>query len=401
MSVGESQKSGAAVMSRAQQVYLQLLDDISEGRWRATETVSTYALAARLGVSRTPVAEALKRLESDGLVEILPKVGCRLTISPPEASAEVFALAGSVLALAAERATHLVDDAALARMDALIDQLEAAAERHDAAEVRRVVDEMPRELLRAGLPAHAQVGEGVLRALAAELRRSTDLRLGPTAISDKRVIVDALRARSPQRARAAVQRHFADVTARALPSPPSRRPDREHDCGTLEHAAVLYRSRAEFIASVLPFVLGGLQGDEQVLVVSHIENLEALGRALGTDGTAVDYRESGQWYADPASALRSYRQYIDGRGAGTRVRIVGEPPWRDRTEVGVAGWLRYESVINVVLESAPATIVCPYDARRLPQEIVRGARAAHPSLCTVAGLTPSPDYRAFFATTAT
>lgn len=379
---------------------MQLLDDITEGRWRAGETTSAYALAERLGVSRTPVVEALKRLQSEGLVEILPKVGCRLASSTPSARAEVFALAASVLGLAAERAAHLVDEPALARMDALIDRLEAAAERRDAAEIRRVTDEMPHELLRAGLPAHGPAAAGIMRALAAELRRSKDLRLGPSAISDKRVIVDALRARSPRRARAAVQRHVADVATKAVPSGVSGPASEEDLRGGLEHGALLYRSRAEFIASVLPFVLGGIQRDERVLVISQLGNLEAVGRALGADGTAVDYRESGEWYDDPASTLRRYRRYIDEHGGRSRVLIVGELLWIDRTEAGVADWLRYESVINVALEHAPATIVCPCDARRLPQEIVRAARAAHPCVCTVAGLSPSPHYRPFFAAAA-
>jgi DNA-binding GntR family transcriptional regulator len=51
-----------------EQVYLRLRDEVLGGQWAVQERFTEPALARRLGVSRTPVREALTRLLADGLV---------------------------------------------------------------------------------------------------------------------------------------------------------------------------------------------------------------------------------------------------------------------------------------------------------------------------------------------
>jgi DNA-binding GntR family transcriptional regulator len=57
------------------EVYSSLLLAIVEARLGAGTPLSQNKLAARMGVSRTPVREALLRLERDGLVQRLPESG--------------------------------------------------------------------------------------------------------------------------------------------------------------------------------------------------------------------------------------------------------------------------------------------------------------------------------------
>ncbi|REJ42379.1 MAG: GntR family transcriptional regulator, partial [Microcystis flos-aquae DF17] len=58
---------------RYDQAYEALRDMIVSGRLRAGETVSEVQLAEALGVSRTPVREAVRRLVGLGLVEATPR----------------------------------------------------------------------------------------------------------------------------------------------------------------------------------------------------------------------------------------------------------------------------------------------------------------------------------------
>src|ERR1044072_4530597 len=51
-----------------EQVYLRLRDEVLRGQWAVQQRFTEPALARRLGVSRTPVREALTRLLADGLV---------------------------------------------------------------------------------------------------------------------------------------------------------------------------------------------------------------------------------------------------------------------------------------------------------------------------------------------
>jgi DNA-binding GntR family transcriptional regulator len=61
--------------SMVDDVYASLLSAIVEARLGAGTPLSQNKLAARMGVSRTPVREALLRLERDGLVQRLPESG--------------------------------------------------------------------------------------------------------------------------------------------------------------------------------------------------------------------------------------------------------------------------------------------------------------------------------------
>lgn len=68
-------ESDSPTSSMVDSVYSALLAAIVEARLSAGTLLSQNKLAARLGVSRTPVREALLRLERDGLVQRLPDAG--------------------------------------------------------------------------------------------------------------------------------------------------------------------------------------------------------------------------------------------------------------------------------------------------------------------------------------
>ena len=69
-----------ADLSLAEQAYRQLRDRLIMLEIRPGDPINDGALAAELGVGRTPVREALKRLESDHLVVSYPRRGTFATI---------------------------------------------------------------------------------------------------------------------------------------------------------------------------------------------------------------------------------------------------------------------------------------------------------------------------------
>ncbi len=62
---------------------------IMAGRFAPGERLSEPLLAQELGVSRTPVREALMRLAEEGLVELVPGRGARVRVFAPEEVEEV------------------------------------------------------------------------------------------------------------------------------------------------------------------------------------------------------------------------------------------------------------------------------------------------------------------------
>jgi DNA-binding GntR family transcriptional regulator len=91
-------------------VYEQLRAGIVAGEYDPGEALVELVLAERYGISRTPVREALRRLEQDGLVERGDR-GMRVRTRSPEEILEIYeariALETTAAAAAAERRTDL------------------------------------------------------------------------------------------------------------------------------------------------------------------------------------------------------------------------------------------------------------------------------------------------------
>jgi DNA-binding GntR family transcriptional regulator len=62
------------------QVYQQLLDRMLDGRIRPGQLITRRDIAAELGVSIAPVAEAFAALDHEGLLETLPRTGTRVRV---------------------------------------------------------------------------------------------------------------------------------------------------------------------------------------------------------------------------------------------------------------------------------------------------------------------------------
>ncbi|MBN4073924.1 GntR family transcriptional regulator [bacterium AH-315-E10] len=88
----------------ALQVEKELADLLSVGTWKPGERLPEARLARQLGVSRTPVREAVRRLVSAGVLEQLPNQAPRVRTSPPEELAQLYDLRIELEGFAAERA---------------------------------------------------------------------------------------------------------------------------------------------------------------------------------------------------------------------------------------------------------------------------------------------------------
>ena len=60
-------------------VFHQIRDDILSGKYKDREELKEVAIGEELGVSRTPVREAFRQLELEGLIEIIPNKGAYVT----------------------------------------------------------------------------------------------------------------------------------------------------------------------------------------------------------------------------------------------------------------------------------------------------------------------------------
>lgn len=101
------------------EVASRVRDMIIEGRLEAGKRVNEVALGAQLGVSRTPLREAIKTLASEGLVEIVPARGAVVRTLTLKDLSESLAVLKALEQLAARQICRDGPDAALAELAAL------------------------------------------------------------------------------------------------------------------------------------------------------------------------------------------------------------------------------------------------------------------------------------------
>lgn len=114
---------------------------VTDGTFAPGELMPEIALAQEFGVSRTPVREALKQLENEGLVKIQPRVGTFVRTPTRREIVELFqvkeSLEGMAAGLLARRGSTIETDT----LSRNLEQSEAAVSAADANEYARLVHE--------------------------------------------------------------------------------------------------------------------------------------------------------------------------------------------------------------------------------------------------------------------
>lgn len=205
--------------SLALQVHAALLDLVRDGRLQPGERVVIERLAEQLGVSQTPVREAVARLAQEGLVVEGSSGRLQIVALSEVYVREVFLVRGALEGLCAELAAPQLADAELAD---LAQQMEATTEalargdngpytRSDASLHRLLIDRMGNSMLAKELrslqPHVDLIRSYSQRTEGAHLRESHQEHLA---------ILAALRARDDAAAREATERHIRNAGERIV-----------------------------------------------------------------------------------------------------------------------------------------------------------------------------------------
>src|SRR5215470_2496490 len=126
----------------------------------------------------------------------------------------------------------------------------------------------------------------------------------------------------------------------------------------LEHAAVLYRSTAEYLDAVLDFVAGGLERADPVLVAVPGPKVGLLRDHLGEQAGRVSFADMTVMGANPAWIIPRLAAFADAHRGGP-VRYVGEPMWETRTAAELSEATRHEALLNLAFAGAAVSILCP------------------------------------------
>lgn len=199
-------------------VYESLLEAIVTGRLSPGAELNAVTLSRELDVSRTPVTEALRRLEHDGLVEHVTNRKSRVARFSRRDVMELYGVRKHLEAASAEEAARSISDESLDQLSREFDQL--ASQRDDV--------DWPARAITFDVHFHDQIAEAtgnrrlrddiaryrlLVRSFCRLTGRSSNL---DQAFSEHGEILAALRERDPVRARQAMISHIETRLAAVL-----------------------------------------------------------------------------------------------------------------------------------------------------------------------------------------
>lgn len=202
----------------ADEVFDRLHERIVTGALQPGDRVDSTEIAANLGVSRTPVREAILRLDALGLVERIAYTGVVVTGIDPAVAEDVTALRIHLETLAVRTGVPRLSAGDLDRMRELHERLEAAVGGPDAQhDFRDLNREFHLTLYRAAGSAGLERTIADLSAQAERLRLHFDVRHG-RALADHAAILAACRAGDVEAAVTATREHIMETFLMMVPA---------------------------------------------------------------------------------------------------------------------------------------------------------------------------------------
>ncbi|KAB2333178.1 GntR family transcriptional regulator [Cytobacillus depressus] len=194
------------------QVYESLKKAIVTLELEPGQRIMDKELAAEFGVSRTPVREALKRLEDEGLVESLPGSQTRITQIHLEEAKNAFTVVAALHGLAARLAAITISEEDIQQMEESNDQLKKALENKNVLHAVEADDRFHGVLLEAS--GNQEIGLALERIMS-KVRRLEFSKFssldGMKSIEEHNQIISACRAKNASLASSLVEENWLSL----------------------------------------------------------------------------------------------------------------------------------------------------------------------------------------------
>ncbi len=188
------------------QIYAVLKKMIANYRFQPGARLNIESIARELEVSRTPVWEAVRRLEQEGLVENIPNRGVFMSSLTAEQALDLYAVREVLEGMAARLAAPRIDDSSLEKMAKFILRQREVIEKQDILAYSKLDFEF-----------HATVYDACGNEWLKELLETIKNKMRPLTlhmqpdfsklIDQHAELVWALRGRDPEKAEEAFRRH--------------------------------------------------------------------------------------------------------------------------------------------------------------------------------------------------
>lgn len=207
-------------------LYAALRDQIVRAELTPGVRLSEAELGERLGVSRTPIREALGRLRDDRLVEVRPQIGTFVARISPAAVADAQFIREALECTAVRVAAELADEESMAQLEENLRAQERSSDRADIDSWQLLDDTFHRHLCDlSGHPAVWPVNERAKSHLIRLRRLSLSMPdYLPTMVEAHRAVAEAVERHDPDGAEESLREHLRDVL-REVPRIREQHPD--------------------------------------------------------------------------------------------------------------------------------------------------------------------------------
>lgn len=190
---------------------------ILKGEYHIGERLKENQIAEELKVSRTPIREAFKQLEKEGLIQSIPNRGCFALGLTKQDIKDIYAVRAVVEALAIEWATNRISDEEEAKLQEAFDLMEFYTARKDSKKISEMNKTFHEIIYQAsGSRFLAQILKSY-QEYVQQTRKATvyctdnlDIILG-----EHRAILEAIRNKDAKKAVECITEHLTNSRARA------------------------------------------------------------------------------------------------------------------------------------------------------------------------------------------
>ena len=202
------------------QVVSRVRDLITDGTLEPGARIKEGQLGAQLGVSRTPLREALKFLASEGLIELVAARGAivrRFTAKDVRDMLDVLAVLES---FAARLACRVASDEAIAGVRRMHDRMVERYEARDRLEYFHLNQQIHTAFLRLSGNATLEEAHASIQSRMKRIRYvgNEEPRKWAAALAEHEEMIRALEARNGEALAAVVTRHLEKTWERVLPT---------------------------------------------------------------------------------------------------------------------------------------------------------------------------------------
>lgn len=187
--------------------YERILTEIRDGTLSPGDRLTETDIAERYGLSRTPVREAMRQLESDGLIAHTPRAGSTIRQLDPSEVSELYDMRAVLESTAARLAARAASDVEIDELACIHETMVASSDTSQLYHLNQQFHRCLRDCARNRFLTRA-----------AQSIDKTLLILGPSTLTESsrptsancehEAILQAIRARDPQQAENAMRVHI-------------------------------------------------------------------------------------------------------------------------------------------------------------------------------------------------